>query len=163
MTTSPPRRVESKPLRGPLALLWIVASLWLVAPACSLSLDDQKSLVQRNEFRLHQLGSEAVLQSWGPPAYESRDLTQFFRLSNGQWMPQFRVPLGESPKGWDLSVEAGFGYFLAYPDRGELLGFFEDRLVYREQLKAEQIHAIGAAWQREALFRSKLTPPLAKP
>ena len=158
------RRVESTPLSKTFAFPWIVASLWLVAPACSLSLYEQKELIQRNDLRLNKLSSEAVLQSWGPPAYEHRELTQFYRLSNGQWVPQFRVPLGEPPKDWDfLFVEAGPGYFLAYPDRGELLGFFGDRLVYREQLKAEQLHAIGTAWQHEALFKSKFTPPLAKP
>ena len=163
MSTPSSRRLRSPPLCRTFALSWIVASLLLLLPACSLSLSEQKALIQRNDLRLHKLSSEAVLQSWGAPAYELREWTQFFRLSNGQLVPQFRVPLGDSPKDWDMSMEPGTGYFLAYPDRGELLGFFDDRLVYREQLKAEQIHEIGKVWQHESRFKLNPNRPAAKP
>jgi hypothetical protein len=163
MSIASSRRLASTPLSQAFALPRIVASLWLLLPACSLSLPEQKALIQRHDLRLHKLSSEAVLQSWGAPAYEHRELTQFYRLSNGQLVPQFRVPIGESPKDWDLSMELGEGYFLAYPDRGELLGFFDDRLVYREQLKAEQIQEIGKGWRHESRFKMNLNESVVRP
>ena len=91
-------------------------------------------------------------------------------------MPRFRVALGEPPAGWNSEVISGEGYFLAYPDRGELLGFLKEevyilelfglqkeRLVYREHLPAEQIHLVGKAWQREDRFKSGLELPQAPP
>ena len=56
-------------------------------------------------------------------------------------------------------MEAGDGYFLGYPDRGELLGFLNDRLVYRERLSADEIHAIGKMWKRESMFKTRLETP----
>jgi len=51
--------------------------------------------------------------------------------------------------------------FLAYAERGELLGFIEDRMVYREQMTAAQIHEIGKKWQHEAIFRTRLETDLS--
>ncbi|MEK6619069.1 MAG: hypothetical protein AABY90_10285, partial [Nitrospirota bacterium] len=51
--------------------------------------------------------------------------------------------------------------FLGYADRGERRGFLEDRLVYREQMPAEKIHAVGKQWKREELFKTRLETPSA--
>ena len=56
-------------------------------------------------------------------------------------------------------MEAEDGYFLAYPDRRELLGFLNDRLVYRERLSADEIHTIGKMWKRESMFKTRLETP----
>lgn len=134
-------------------------SLALVLASCAPSLEQQKTMVQRGDLRLHEVTSRAVLDAWGAPAYEHKDFIQFYRLTNGQQMPQFRVPLGEGPSGWDSSVDAGVGYFLAYPDRGQIVGFLEDRLVYVEKLPAETLHEIGKMWKREKQFMPQRAIP----
>jgi len=80
---------------------------------------------------------------------------QFFPVENGNYIPLFRIPPGEPPPGWDSTVVSGEARFLGYADRGELLGFLEDRLVYREHLSSEKIHAIGKVWKEEALFKTR--------
>lgn len=117
---------------------------------------EQDQLVARGELPLHKVSSRPVLVNWGPPTYSSRQHVQFFPLSSGQWIPSFRVQLGEYPKDWDLSTVVGDGLFLAYADRGEVLGFFEERLVYRERLPIEQVHSLGKQWQRETQFKTRL-------
>ncbi len=120
------------------------------------SLPEQQAIVARGELPLHQLSSRPILTAWGTPTYASVQRVQFFPLTSGQWVPSFRVQLGEYPKDWDLSTVVGDGLFVAYPDRGEVLGFYEDRLVYRETLPADQVHGIGKQWQREARFKTRL-------
>lgn len=117
---------------------------------------EQERLVAQGELRLHHISSRPVLAAWGAPSYSALQRCQFFPLSTGNWLPNFRVKLGEFPPDWDLSTIVGDGLFLAYADRGEVLGFYEDRLVYREQLSADHIHALGKQWQREALFKTRL-------
>ncbi len=117
---------------------------------------EQERLVARGELPLHQISSRPVLSGWGAPSYSSLQRCQFFPLTTGSWMPSFRVKLGEFPQDWDLSTIIGDGLFLAYADREEVLGFYDDRLVYREQLPADQIHALGKQWQREAQFKTRL-------
>ncbi len=139
------------------ACFWGVA---LLLAACAPSVEQQKAWVQQGDLRLEKISSRAVLDAWGAPAYQFRDFVQFYRLTNGQHVPQFRVPLGEAPTDWDSSADMGVGLFLAYPDRGQLVGFLEDRLVYFEKLPPETIHDIGKMWQREKQFRPQraLTP-----
>jgi hypothetical protein len=134
-------------------------SLALVLAACAPSLEQQKTMVQGGDLRLHEVTSRAVLNAWGAPTYEYKDFIQFYRLTNGQQMPQFRVPLGEGPGSWDSSVDAGVGHFLAYPDRGQIVGFLEDRLVYAEKLPAETLHEIGKMWKREKQFMPQRAIP----
>lgn len=137
---------------------WWVPAVLTLAVACSSlpSLDEQQTLVRNGELPLHTVTSRPVLAEWGTPTYSSVQHVQFFPLTSGQWVPNFRVHLGEYPKGWDMSTVAGDGLFVAYADRGEVLGFYEDRLVYRESLPAQDIHALGKQWQREAKFKTRL-------
>ena len=137
-----------------------IGLLALLLAGCAPSLEQQKVWVQQGDLRLEKISSRAVLDAWGAPAYQFRDFVQFYRLTNGQHVPQFRVPLGEAPTDWDSSADMGIGLFLAYPDRGQLVGFLEDRLVYFEKLPPETIHEIGKTWQREKQFRPQraLTP-----
>ncbi len=144
---------------GTVARLWRMMVLWgLLLSACSSlpSPAEQERLVAQGELRFQQISSRPVLSGWGTPSYSSLQRCQFFPLTTGNWVPNFRVKLGEFPKDWDLSTIVGDGLFLAYADRGEVLGFYEDRLVYREQLPADQIHALGKQWQREAQFKTRL-------
>lgn len=142
----------------------VFALLFSSAAACSLfflpPLEEQKALIQNGDIRLRSLSSQAFIEVWGPPTYERREQTQFFVVDSGMYIPRFRVPLGESPPGWDSLMASGEAYFLGYVDQGELLGFLGDRLVYREQMPAEQIHLVGKQWKKEDLFKTKLeTPP----
>jgi hypothetical protein len=74
-------------------------------------------------------------------------------------MPRFRVPLGEPPQGWTTVIIYDDSLFYGYADRGELLGFAEGHLVYREQLPAAEIHSIGKAWAKDDQFKSRLESP----
>ncbi|GKS58936.1 hypothetical protein YTPLAS18_24630 [Nitrospira sp.] len=148
-----PRMRQFKVCRAAGVLLGMV-----LAVACSRlpSLDEQTGMVARGEWRHHQIVSEAVLKEWGTPDYSLVQRTQFYPLTTGNWIPEFRVGLGEYPKEWDLSMVLGDGLFLAYADRETLLGFYEDRLVYHEHMPPEAIHALGKQWQRDSLFRTRL-------
>ena len=59
-------------------------------------------------------------------------------------------------------MEAGDALFLAYPDRGWLVVFLEERLVYSEAMTAAQLHALGRSWKHEEKFRSRLEVPAAQ-
>lgn len=136
------------------------ASAVIIAAACSCSslppLDEQASHVLNHDIQLNRLSSEAFWQAWGPPTYEHRQRTQFYPVKNGNLIPQFRVPLGEAPDDWQSSVVSEEGYFLAYAERGQLLGFIKDRLVFHEEAPAEEIHAIGKVWANQRIFRTRL-------
>lgn len=139
--------------------------LSLIAGACTLQplppLEEQKARILNNDIGLRTLTSQAFLETWGEPTYEHYESMQFFPVANGNYIPSFRVPLGEFPPGWDNSIVSEEALFLGYADRGELLGFLEDRLVYREQMPAEKIHAVGKQWKREELFKTRLETPSA--
>lgn len=132
----------------------------ILAGACSCSalppLQEQTSHVLNHDIQLNRLTSEAFRQAWGPPTYEHRQRTQFYPVKSGNLIPQFRVPLGEAPDEWQASIVSQEGYFLAYAERGELLGFIEDRLVFHEQVPPDEVHAIGKAWANQRLFRTRL-------
>ena len=125
------------------------------------TLEEQEAKVRNGQLVMHQLTSRAVLDVWGPPTYERREYMQFFTLENGGYVPFFRVPLGESPTGWDNGVIPGEALFLAYADRGEILGFLNDRLVYREQMSTDSIHGIGKKWEKEDRFKTQLEKSLS--
>jgi hypothetical protein len=117
-------------------------------------LDEQKAWIQKNQIRTQVLGRQAFLETWGKPTYEHYEWTQFFPLENGNYIPAFRVPLGEAPPGWDSGAVYGDALFFGYVDRGELLGFLDGRLVYRERLSAEEIHLLAKKWKKEELFKT---------
>lgn len=142
--------------RVPRIACLVLASLLVGGCSGMPSPSEQSRLVAQGDLRLQQVSSQAVLAGWGPATYSVLQHSQFFPLASGNWIPNFRVKLGEYPKDWDMTTVVGDGLFLAYAERGELLGFFEDRLVYREQLSGEQLHTVGRQWQREARFKTRL-------
>ena len=149
------------------ALPVLVAWFSLSAGACGLyslpPLEEQKARILSDQITLRALTAQAFLEAWGEPTYSHSEPMQFFPVASGNYIPRFRVPLGESPPGWDDSIVSEHALFLGYADRGELLGFLEKRLIYREHLPAEQIHAIAAQWKREELFKTRLEAPPARP
>jgi hypothetical protein len=124
-------------------------------------LEEQERHVRNNELELHQLTPRAFVGAWGMPAYQHTEFMQFFGMKDGELIPLSRLASGEPPRGWEIRIEAGDGLFLAYPDRGWLVVFFEERLVYREALTAARLHELGRSWQHEEKFRSRFEVPAA--
>lgn len=156
MTRSPSSHFRSTSVVGSsLALVLLLCGACVLPP-----LDQQRDQILKGKVTLHRLSLRAFLGAWGPPTYEREEYTQFFVVEDGSYVPGFRVPLGESPKGWSSVAVSGEGRFLGYAERGELLGFLDDRLVYRERMAPADIHAVGEQWKREARFKTRLeTPP----
>jgi hypothetical protein len=124
-------------------------------------LEEQERYVRANELLLHQLTPRAFVGGWGVPTYQHTEFMQFFGMKDGELIPRSRLAMGEPPRGWEVRIEAGDALFLAYPDRGWLVVFFEERLVYREKLTAAQLHELGRSWQHEEKFRSRFEAPAA--
>jgi hypothetical protein len=125
------------------------------------SLEEQERHVRANELLLHQLTPRAFVGGWGHPTYQHTEFMQFFGMKDDELIPRSRLAIGEPPRGWEVRIEAGDALFLAYPDRGWLVVFFEERLVYREKLTASQLHELGRSWQHEDKFRSRFEVPAA--
>lgn len=119
-------------------------------------LGEQERLVRERQLTPWQVSPKAVVNVWGKPVYHHGEFTQFFVMPDMTMIPRSRVASGEVPAGWDAAVDAGDGVFLGYPDQGWLLVFFDDRLVYREELPADQVHKLGKAWQYEDRFKTRL-------
>ena len=126
-------------------------------------LEEQERHVRNNELALHQLTPRAFVGAWGLPTYQHIEFMQFFGMKDDSLVPRSRLAIGEPPRGWEVRIEAGDGLFLAYPDRGWLVVFFEERLVYREKLTAAQLHELGRSWQHEDKFRTRLEVPAGTP
>lgn len=103
----------------------------------------------------------AFVGAWGAPTYQHAEFMQFFGMKDDSLIPRSRLVSGEPPRGWEVRIEAGDALFLAYPDHGWLVVFFEERLVYREALTAAQLHELGRSWQHEDKFRSRFEVPAA--
>lgn len=145
---------------GTLVLLFSL----ILSMACSTlpALDAQKQLIERGDLRIHRLTPRAFVETWGNPTYMHQQFTQFFVMNDGSLIPQARLALGESPKGWETGLEAGDALYLAYADRGWYLVFYDDRLVYREAMSPSAIHAVGKKWKYEEQFKTQLeltSPP----
>ena len=125
------------------------------------SLEEQERQVRETELVLHQLTPRAFVGAWGAPTYQHAEFMQFFGMKDDSLMPRSRLASGEPPRGWEVHIEAGDALFLAYPDRGWLVVFFEERLVYREAMTAAQLHALGRSWQHEDKFRTRIEVPTA--
>ena len=125
------------------------------------SLEEQERHVRANELLLHRLTPRAFVGGWGVPTYQHTEFMQFFGMKDDELIPRSRLAAGEPPRGWEVRIEAGDALFLAYPDRGWLVVFFEERLVYREKLTAAQLHELGRSWQHEDKFRSRFEAPAA--
>ncbi len=146
----------------------LFAILALTAESCGPPfvlppLDRQKTSLASGEIKLHALSSKAFLETWGQPTYAYRARTQFFPLDSGNFIPHFRVTTGEPPPGWDSTTVLEQALFLAYADRGEVLGFIDSRLVYREQMPTDQVLAIVRWWKSEDLSRTGLEKALLAP
>lgn len=151
------------PTRGWWFLLHLAMTAALVV-ACAKkfpTVEEQRMQVHNGQLVMHQLSSGALLDVWGPPTYDRREYMRFFTLEDGTYVPFFRVPLGEAPTGWNNGVVPGEAVILAYVDRGELLGFLDDRLVYREHMSAESLHLIGKTWEKEDRFKTPLEKSVA--
>ena len=125
------------------------------------SLAEQEGYLRANKLVLNQLTPPAFVRAWGEPAYQHTEFMQFFGMKDDELIPRSRLPSGEPPRGWEVRIEAGDALFLAYPDRGWLVVFFEERLVYREKLTAAQLHELGRSWKHEDKFRSRFEVPAA--
>jgi hypothetical protein len=122
-------------------------------------LEEQERHVRNNELILNQLTPRAFVGVWGTPTYQHTEFMQFFGMKDGELIPRSRLASGEPPRGWEIRIEAGDALFLAYPDRGWLVVFFEELLVYREKLTAVKLHELGRSWQHEEKFRSRFEVP----
>ena len=135
----------------------VLITLMLLSACSGLPpLAEQEQHVRNNELLLHQLTPRAFVGAWGMPTYQRTEFMQFFGMKDGSLIPRSRVAIGTAPRGWETGLEAGEGLFLAYPDRGWLVVFYEEKLVYKEALSAAELHALGRSWQHEDRFRSKL-------
>lgn len=140
----------------------VVASIGSVVGCSGMpSLEEQERHVRSNELMLQQLTPRAFVGAWGMPTYQHTEFMQFFGMKDGELIPRSRLASGEPPRGWEVRIEAGDALFLAYPDRGWLVVFFEERLVYREALTAVQLHEIGRSWRHDEKFRTRFEAPAA--
>jgi hypothetical protein len=119
-------------------------------------LPEQERHIRDNDLLLHQLSPRAFVGAWGMPTYQRAEFMQFFDMKDGSLVPRSRLAAGDAPRGWEVGIEAGDALFLAYPDHGWLIVFFEEKLVYKEALTAAQLHTLGRSWQHEDKFRSRL-------
>ncbi|MCP9471126.1 MAG: hypothetical protein NNA30_00125 [Nitrospira sp.] len=120
------------------------------------SLAEQEQLVREGNLALERVTTRAIVNVWGEPPHYQTKFTQFFVMPDFTMIPASRVALGESPRGWEAGVHAGEGVFFLYPDRGWLLVFLDDRLVYKETLKAEEMRALVESWAYEDRFKTRL-------
>lgn len=120
------------------------------------TLEQQEQLIQANNLVLNQITTRAVVNAWGKPTFYHSEFTHFFVMPDSSVVPRSRVVTGEAPRGWKAGVDAGEGVYFAYPDRGWLLVFLDDLLVYKEELKAEELQAIAKAWAYEDRFKTRL-------
>ena len=125
-------------------------------------LEVQEEHVRNNQLLLLQFTPRACVGAWGAPTYQHVEFMQFFGMKDDSLIPRSRLASGEPPRGWEVRIEAGDALFLAYPDRGWLVVFFEERLVYREALTAAELHALGRSWKHEEKFRSRFEVPAAQ-
>lgn len=119
-------------------------------------LAEQEQLVREGNLSIERVTTRAVVNVWGEPPHYRRTFTQFFVMPDSTMIPASRVALGEAPKGWDSGVEVGEGVFFAYPERGWLLVFLDEKLVYKEALKAEEMRALLETWAYEDRFKTRL-------
>ena len=122
-------------------------------------LEEQNQHILNNDLILRKLEPRAFVRTWGEPTYRRMEFMVFFGMKDGSLVPRSRLAVGESPSGWETGMEVGDGLFLAYPDRGWLVVFLNEALVYREALSAEKLHELGKSWAHEDKFRTRIEVP----
>lgn len=148
--------VSCQPVQTRIAFIGLLVFAAVAGCKGMPTLEQQEQLVRANNLVLEHVTTRAVVNVWGKPPHHHSEFTQFFVMPDRSMIPRARVVAGEAPKGWDAGVHAGEGVFFIYPDRGWLLVFFDEHLVYKEELKAEQLQAIVKAWAYEDRFRTRL-------
>lgn len=130
----------------------------LGVPGCKSvpTLEQQEQMVRANNLVLDHVTTRAVVNVWGKPPHHHSEFTHFFVMPDFSLIPRFKVPVGGSPKGWEAGVHAGEGVFFAYPDRGWILVFIDEHLVYKEQLKPDELNALVKAWAYEDRFKTSV-------
>ena len=146
--------IASVPMKTMLSVLGTIGFLLLVGCKSMPTLEQQEQLVQGENLVLDQITSRAVVNAWGGPPFYHSEFAYFFVMSDLSIIPRSRVATGEVPKGWRGGVHAGEGVYFAYPDRGWLLVFLDERLVYREKLRPDELRALANAWAYEARFKT---------
>lgn len=146
-------------LAGTMRALAVAAMFFFVMACAGPTLEEQKTQIRDNRIHFGGLTAQAFLETWGKPAYTHRERMQFYMLDDGNSLPRFRVPAGEPPHGWTTRIISEDSIFFGYPDRGELLGFVDGLLIYREQVPAAEIHALAKMWAHEDLFKTRLETP----
>ena len=137
--------------------LIVLAGLCVMAGCIGMpSLAEQERKIRNNELTFRKLEPRAFVRAWGTPTYQRMEFMPFFGLKDGSMVPRSRLEVGESPPGWEASIDAGEALFLAYPDRGWLVVFMDEVFVYREELSADKLHEIGRAWAHEDKFRPNI-------
>lgn len=142
--------------RAVVAAVVLCGALAMIGCQSLPPLGEQERLVRNKQLTVHQISPKAFVNVWGKPVYHHSAFTQFFVMPDRSMIPRSRVPIGEAPEGWEASFEAGDGVFLGYPEQGWVLVFLDDRLVYREELKADKVHELGKMWQFEDRFKTSL-------
>lgn len=152
--------IAIRQFRAGLILVLAAALLACAGP----TMDEQRAQILNDDIRFEQQTVQAFLDAWGKPTYIHRERMQFFILENGNSLPRFRVPMGEAPQDWTTKVLSEDSVFFGYPDRGELLGFVDGWVIYREHVATDVVHTLGKNWEREERFKTRLeTPASASP
>ncbi|WP_455245777.1 hypothetical protein [Petrachloros mirabilis] len=120
------------------------------------SLIEQEEYIRANDLVLRKLEPRAFVRVWGEPTYQRMEFMPFFGMKDGTLVPRSRVEIGESPPGWVAGVDAGEALSLIYPEKGWLVVFLDEVLVYREALSADELHELGRSWAHEEKFRTRL-------
>jgi hypothetical protein len=153
---SQPGRAFQKTMRMACVFCGLLALVDIAGCKGLPTLEQQEQMVRGNNLMLDHVTTRAVVNVWGEPPHHRSEFAHFFVMPDFSMVPRARVPLGEAPPGWNAGLYAGEGVFFAYPDRGWLLVFLNERLVYKEELQAEEMRALLKAWAYEDRFKTSI-------
>ena len=86
-------------------------------------------------------------------------MAQFFRSRPETPFHAFASQQGKHLADGEREWRRGMGISWGIRTGVSCSGFLNDRLVYRERLSADEIHAIGKMWKRESMFKTRLETP----
>jgi len=159
----PQRVILRRWMKNRIGLFVVLGVFGLIGCSGMPPIEEQAQHVRNNELVVNQLTPRAFVRAWGKPAYQRSEFMHFFGMKDGSKVPQSRLAIGESPKGWEADFEVGEGLSLIYPDQGWLVVFLDNRLVYRESLPADKLHSIGREWKKEEQFKPRMDMPSGPP